>query len=170
MIKHYSYGVDHDTGFAPHVAGNLCTVCGCKRTTVEKGAKPGSWVIGVGGKGTGKPGRLIYAMKVWKTPPYRRFRKEHPGCASYLRNKDIPLDAPVLVSRHFFYFGDAAPTIPEELHRRIHRFRRTKCWPDSAVELLKRAVLSKYEPGIHGNPCNLLKKCGAKCRAKTPCK
>src|SRR5258705_13245902 len=26
--RHYVYRVDHDLGFAPHISGNLCTVCG----------------------------------------------------------------------------------------------------------------------------------------------
>jgi len=37
--KHHSYRVDHDLGFAPHVDGALCTVGGCKTTTVERWAE-----------------------------------------------------------------------------------------------------------------------------------
>src|SRR5437588_13064727 len=72
--KHYSYRVDHDLGFAPHISGRVCTVCGCKSTTVEKWATAGSWVIGIGGRGTGKPNKLIYAMQVTATPSYQELR------------------------------------------------------------------------------------------------
>ncbi len=74
--KHYSYRMDYDLGFAPHIQLGLCSVCGCKRTTVEKGATPGSWVIGIGGKGTGQP-KLIYAVKIEDTPSYDDFKRKH---------------------------------------------------------------------------------------------
>src|SRR5687767_10916373 len=64
MAKHYVYRMDHDTGFAPRVSKGTCTLCGCKTTTVEAWANPGSWIIGIGGKGTGRPDALIYALKV----------------------------------------------------------------------------------------------------------
>ena len=59
MPKHYIYRIDHDEGFAPNVDFGVCTLCGCKKTSVEKWAQEGSWVVGVGGNNTGKPNKLI---------------------------------------------------------------------------------------------------------------
>ena len=73
MPKHYVYRMDHDVGFAPRVHRRACTLCGCKTTTVEQWAEPGSWVVGIGGLGTGRPDALIYAMRVNSTPSYREF-------------------------------------------------------------------------------------------------
>jgi hypothetical protein len=67
-------------------------------TSIEKGAKAGSWVVGVGGNKTGKPNMLIYAMKVEKTPSYSEFKRSHPKQADYLADKRIQANAPVLVS------------------------------------------------------------------------
>src|SRR5438876_951546 len=78
MAKHYSYRVDHDTGFAPHVEGGLCMLCGCKKRTVERWAKAGSWVVGIGGNNTGKPDSLIYAMKVDEILTCSEFKKTRP--------------------------------------------------------------------------------------------
>jgi Nucleotide modification associated domain 2 len=60
--KNYVYRIDHDTGFAPHIAYGLCTLCGCK-ATIERNAQDGSWVIGIGRNNTGKRNLLIYAME-----------------------------------------------------------------------------------------------------------
>ena len=55
MPKHYVYRLDHDTGFAPNIEYRICTLSGCKKTTIERWAERGSWVIGIGGNNTGKP-------------------------------------------------------------------------------------------------------------------
>src|SRR2546422_2833130 len=73
MAKHYVYRMDHDTGFAPHVSENICTLCGCKTTTVEAWAEPGSWVIGIGGRGKSRPDALIYAMRGESKPTLPEF-------------------------------------------------------------------------------------------------
>ena len=62
----------------------------------------------------------------------------------------------VLLSNYFFYFGDKAPQIPEELqdicsHSRSYHFR------DITEDLLERFIVwleSKFSPGIHGDPRN----------------
>src|ERR1019366_5851888 len=131
--RHYSYRVDHDRGFAPHVARGLCTVCGCKMSTIEKWAEAGSWVVGIGGNGTGKPNAPIYAMKVEKTPSFAEFKKTHPLRASYLSSSGIPPDAPVLASTHFYYFGDQARALPAALSRIIHPTEGCKRLSDEDV-------------------------------------
>ena len=64
MAKNYVYRMHHDTGFAPNVEGRICSLCGCKVTTIEKWAREGSWIIGIGGDQTTKSDMLIYMMAV----------------------------------------------------------------------------------------------------------
>ena len=151
---HYVYRVDHDVGFAPHVRRGVCTVCGCKSTTVERWARKGSWVVGLGGVGTGRKDSLIYAMQVDDTPPYAIFKEVNPKLASYLDGVGIAADAPVLVSRKFYYFGNRSPVIPRELHHIIHPTQGCKRVTDADIALLKRLVLDKYSVGKHGTPNN----------------
>src|SRR5919198_2204296 len=95
MAKHYLYRMDHDTGFAPHVSPKICTPCGCKTTTAEAWAEPGSWVIGIGGNGTGKPNALIYALRVHANPTLAEFRHASPRHAAYLRGAGAAASAGV---------------------------------------------------------------------------
>jgi len=166
-LPHYAYRVDHDLGFAPHISKSICTVCGCKSTTVERWAKKGSWVIGFGGANTGRKDTLIYAMQVDDTPPYTLFKKTHPRLAGYLSRKDITPDAPVLVSRTFYYFGDRSPDIPCKLQHIIHPTQGCKRLSDQDIAQLKKLVLRKYSIGMHGKPNNVsakCKTCNPKCR------
>ncbi len=41
MPKNYVYRLDHDTRFAPNIDYEICTLSGCKKTTVEKWAERG---------------------------------------------------------------------------------------------------------------------------------
>lgn len=155
MVWHYLYRVDHDLGFAPHIWRGVCSVCGCKRSTIERWARKGSWVVGIGGKGTGKSNKLIYAMQVDDTPTYEQFRREHPANAAYLAGHGIPLDAPVLVARRlFYYFGDHALPLPRELAHIVHPTQGCKRLTDADIELLRTNVLDHFEPGRHGRPNN----------------
>lgn len=153
MPKHYVYRMDHDTGFAPRVARGRFTLAGCKRTTVELWARPGSWVVGIGGKGTSQPHRLIYAMRVDDNPTRRGFARAHPRAARYLCRRGLSPDAPVLLSTHFFYFGDKAPKLPPSLKN--FRIDRQGAWRlnDSDIAALQR-FLARYRPGKHGEPNN----------------
>jgi hypothetical protein len=154
VASHYSYRVDHDLGFAPHIKEGICTVCGCKKTTVERWAKTGSWVVGIGGNGTGKPNTLIYAMQVAETPSYREFKKAHPALSSYLTDHNILPDAPVLISKYFFYFGDHAPPLPAKLSHIAHPTQGCKRLTDTDIELLNKLLLTGLAPGLHGKPNN----------------
>lgn len=78
MPKNYVYKITHDTGFAPNIEYGICTLSGCKKTTIEVYAKRGSWVIGIGGNNTGKPNKLIYAMEVEDNLPYSEFKEGIP--------------------------------------------------------------------------------------------
>src|SRR3972149_8351488 len=104
--KNYVYRMDHDTGFAPNVEYGICTLSGCKKETIELWAKEGSWIIGIGGKNTGKPDKLIYAMEVEEVLKYPHFKKSHPRKSKYLQKQKAGNN--VLLSKNFYYFGDRA--------------------------------------------------------------
>ena len=127
-------------------------MCGCKTTTVERWAEVGSWIVGIGGNGTGRPGKLIYAMRVDATPTFRRFSKESPRQSAYLREHGISQNAPVLVSRHFFYFGDSAITLPKFLSHIIIDYQGCKRLDDADVEALDGLLSGRHGVGIHGRP------------------
>lgn len=166
MPKNYIYRIDHDTSFAPNIKYGICTLCGCKKTTIEKWAKKGSWVIGIGGNDTGKSNKVIYAMEVEATSSYSQFKKEYPSKSKYLKGK-CKLKAPVLISRKFYYFGENAFCVPNNLkHIIIHR-QGCKCVSDEDIAKLKKHILSKYPGyGIHGSPNNSNRKTCKKCRKK----
>lgn len=154
--NHYVYRMDHDTGFAPHVQGRLCTLCGCKSTTIELWAQPGSWVIGVGGNGTGKPNRLIYAMKVESTSTVDQLRKFSKDLVRYLDHHGIDNHARVLVSRFFYYLGDKAIQIPAKVrHSLLIERQGCKKVPDHDIALFASYLAKKYPtPGAFGVPNN----------------
>ena len=155
MPPHYSYRVDHDLGFAPHVWRNIATVCGCKTTTIERWAQTGSWIIGIGGNGTGQSNKLVYAMKVTEIPTYGAFRVAHPAAAAYLNQHSFTDDARVLVSsRDFYYFGNHALTIPAMLQHIIHPTQGCKRVSDKDIDLLMATVIGDLKPGRHGRPNN----------------
>lgn len=112
MHKNYVYRMDHDTGFAPNIQDNICTLSGCKKDTIEKWASQGSWIIGIGGKRTGKPDKLIYVMIVDERLSHSDFISKYPDRSQYLKGKQTNS---VLVSREFYYFGDKAIELPQEL-------------------------------------------------------
>lgn len=144
MSKNYVYRVDHDTGFAPNVDHSICSLSGCKKTTIEKWAEKDSWVIGIGGKNTGKPNKLIYAMKVEENLPYREFRSRYPVKSRYLSPKDAGTN--VLVSREFYYFGDQAIELPEDLKHIIIDRQSCKRVSDEDVDRLDEHLSERFDP------------------------
>jgi hypothetical protein len=146
--------MDHDVNFAPNVDYGICTLCGCKRTTIETWAERGSWVIGIGGNGTGKPNKVIYAMEVEGNLPYYQFRKRFPRKGKYLQERAHPT-ANVLFSRKFYYFGDRAVNLPHELQHMIIRGPGCKCVSDEDVTKLNNHLVAEgHSYGKRGNPNN----------------
>ncbi len=155
MPRHYIYRIDHDTGYAPRLAGRICFLCGCKNTTVEQWAEKGSWVIGLGGNGTGKPGALIYAMEVDSTPTFEEFSRQYPAETRYLHKWGTTPEAPVLLSRHFYYFGQDAPKLPTALGHLAIRSQGCKRVKDDDILKLQRFLARHYRgPGRPNNPFN----------------
>ena len=163
--KHYAYRLDHDTGFAPHVAAKVCTLCGCKSTTVEAWARPGSWVVGIGGNGTGKPDLLIYAMQVESNSTVAELRRRSPRLTGYLRRHGIKASARILMSKRFYYFGDhAIPLRSKQLQGLVIGGRGCRKVKDEDIaHLVAHLAARNYAPGIHGCPNNLQPQAPAQC-------
>jgi hypothetical protein len=154
MPKHYVYRMDHDVNFAPNVDYGVCTLCGCKKDNIETWAERGSWVVGIGGNGTGKPNKLIFAMEVEDGLPYSQFRERFTRKSRYLQGRVHPT-ANVLFSRKFYYFGDSAIDLPHELQHIIIRGRGCKRMLDEDVTMLKNHLIAAgYSFGKHGRPNN----------------
>ena len=162
--KNYVYCMDHDTGFAPNVKFGICTLTGCKqrsesgKNNIEENAEPGSWVIGIGGKGTHKPGKLIYAMKIEKNLSIKEFKKKYPGKYKETMRmaKIVKGDSGnnILISRIFYYFGNNAEDLPESLEHIIYQGRNCKCIPREDAMALDKHLSKTYRYGIHGVPNN----------------
>ena len=74
------YVMTSDSGKAPKVKDNICVLKGCKKRTIEKYAKSGDWIIGIGGIELSRicnrayDRKLIYAMKVkCENPPKSKY-------------------------------------------------------------------------------------------------
>lgn len=144
--------MDHDTGFAPHPDIELCFLTGCKKTTVEKWARDGSWVIGIGGKNTYKPDKIIYAMKVKHALTFKDFKTKYPSKRLYYRGRKPGPN--ILVSEHFVYFGDKAIDIPNGLTTMFIKTQGCKCVSDEDARKLEQHFNKKNTWGKIGNPNN----------------
>jgi hypothetical protein len=174
----YSYVVDHDNGFAPNPYYGICTLAHCKyargpRRNIVELAEVGDWIVGTGGNSrkTAGNGKLVYAMRVderlslreyYKDP---RFQKKKPRNGSYQQRKGDNLAKAkdltnrfVLISKHYFYFGDKAPQIAKRF--RLHPDHpleksgpgfRSK-FSDSFVNALTKWLQRNYRPGMLGRP------------------
>jgi hypothetical protein len=143
--------MDHDTGLAPNVEYGICSLTGCKKTTIEVWAEKCSWVIGIGGNRTGKPNKLIYAMKVKENLSYKKFRKKYPVKSKYLSPKKAGTN--VLVSREFYYFGDQAINIPIHLQHIIIDRQGCKRVSKEDISKLEKYLEKRYSYGKLGKPC-----------------
>lgn len=174
MGKHYSYRIDHDVGFAPNPDKGICTVSACKSKTVEKWISPGGWMIGIGGDGTGKPDKLLYAMEVEEKLTYEDFTRKYPKKSEYLsKNKSGPL---ILISNKFYYLGDNAIDLPEDLDHLVWDRQGcvSNCISDEDIERLEEYLHQQgfEDYGKYGEPNNKKnkesKKC-VKCSPNTKC-
>jgi len=162
MGKHYSYRIDHDVGFAPNPYNEVCTLSGCKTRkkdgtrNIENLAQKDNWIIGIGGNNTGKPDKLIYAMKVKENISYDEFFKKYPEKSKYLSRKKA--GERVLVSKDFYYLGDKAINLPDRLSHLITNTQgyKTKSISDEDIKLLEKHLHNKGFEGYgkYGEPNN----------------
>jgi hypothetical protein len=174
----FSYVVEHDTGEAPNPYFGFCTLCLCKyrnspkkpRNIVEL-AEEGDWVIGTGGANLRKSagnGKLVYAMRVEKkitlekyygTRTYARKRPSPNGSFAHQRGDNEPpknsferKERFVLISWHFYYFGEDAKTIPlskrTQVEKRGPGFRYLN---EGCARWFERWI-KRFKRGKHGEP------------------
>ncbi|MBN1763539.1 MAG: hypothetical protein JW878_10800 [Methanomicrobia archaeon] len=142
----------------PNTNFGICSLTGCKNSksgkkrNVEELAEPGSWVIGIGGKGTNRPDKLIYAMEVESNLSLDQFREKYPGKSEYLKSHTPGSN--VLVSRKFYYFGENAIDVPNELNHIIKRIEGFWYISDEDIKRLKNHLSKEYNYGVHGNTNN----------------
>lgn len=156
MVKNYSYVIASDRGYAPHATQSLCILCGCKTKTIEKWAQVGSWIIGTGGVNTKRHKALLCAMRVDEAISFAEFKRKYPQQEKSLScevGDPRQNDSRLLLSHHFYYFGDQAPSFPPALAH-IVSGRGCRLVKDDDIQFLRKYVLSDYALGRHGNPCN----------------
>ncbi len=184
MARLFSCVVEHDTGHAPNPYFGVCTLCLCKfrksagkRRNIVELADKGDWIVGTGGANRNRSagnGRLVYAMRVdeklTRGEYFRdlRFRKKKPVTNGSYQQQQGDNKPPsngfernqqfVLISRHFYYWGRKAVTIPKRF--REHPIRplekkgpgfRSKFSPDF-VEAFVKWIRTK-STGNNGEPC-----------------
>jgi len=176
----YSYVVEHDTGHAPNPYFGVCTLCRCKfrdgprkpKNIVEL-AEKGDWIVGTGGanglKSAGH-GHLVYAMRVdqklsreeyFKAPRFRRKMPSMTGTFAQTRGDNLPpagefekRDQYALISRHFYYFGANAISLPakfSQLEKKGPGFKRR--FDPAFISSLIGWLETNHKPGKHGEPC-----------------
>ncbi len=176
----FSYVLNSDTGFAPNPEGSFCTLATCK-PKIRKLADVGDWVVGTCPTGRGAK-RITYLMRVNETLTFEkyygdsRFKNKLPksdndgdniyapgnGSLVQLNNRhhtrenyirDTSVDR-VLISSLFWYFGEAAPELPEVLVSQIVKsgrgHRRIK--DQQIIAHLVSWLSSNYRIGKHGAP------------------
>jgi fructose-specific component phosphotransferase system IIB-like protein len=178
-IRFFSYVVEHDTGEAPNPYFGFCTLCLCKyrkspkekRRNIVELANEGDWVIGTGGANPRRSagnGKLVYAMRVDRKITLERYHANHAyahkkpspyGSFAQQRGDNMPPknsfernERFVLISWHFYYFGDNAKSIPVTKRRDVEkrgvgfRYLSEECagWFERWVKRFRR--------GKHGEP------------------
>lgn len=78
------YVVARDFGFAPNPFHGVCTLATCK-PRIRRTAKPGDWVVGMGGRELKATGRCIYFMKITGTMSF----EEYWGSAKFKCKKPV---------------------------------------------------------------------------------
>ena len=168
-MRLFSYIVAHDSGFAPCVTANMCTLACCK-PKIRKNAHEGDWVLGTTPKKHG-PCRLVYLMRVdsaLKFADYYRDRrlrrradniyyplsdgryeqKQNPWHKHAHKKKDTSLDR-VLLSREFVYLGGKAVDIPPTYKTFVHTRQGHRVFGKRPLELEKIVSFRKwaFSPG-----------------------
>lgn len=175
----FRYVVRQDRGGSPNPFGGWCSLAVCK-PAVRRTAHVGDWIIGLR---SGANDEVVYAMRVdevmtlgeyWRDLRFRSKRPGHcrppdnfyrPGrCGTFVQVEN-DLHGPrqalrdtsgrhVLVSWHFWYFGDQSPQLPTELVHLVHSGQGHALHINrrpTDVRVMKR-WLAAWEDGIHGVP------------------
>ncbi len=179
-MKLYSYVVEHDNGFAPNPYFNVCSLAHCKfgkkRKNIVEMANVDDWIIGTGGsssRSAGK-GKLVYAMRVDEKLSLKeyykdkRFNSKKPNNSSFENSRGDnkskfknDIQRFVLLSSHYYYFGNKAVKIPTRF-RNHKTCALEKKGPGYKSSFDEKYILNfvfwlekNYSIGIIGVPCNL---------------
>lgn len=179
-----SYIVRTDSGFAPNPFGGVCTLACCK-PRLRLSANIGDWVIGT--TPAPRTACLTYAMRVTRSltfdlyfddPAYasKKPGPTNPHGDNIYRDtgngllEQVPNSAHdarhfrgdtsanrVLISDQFWYFGKAAPLLPERFSPLVHSTQgHKKLRPtDQRYEMGEDFVIwlgSEHEPGLLDEP------------------
>jgi hypothetical protein len=179
-IRLFSYVVEHDTGEAPNPYFGFCTLCRCKhrnspktkRGNIVELAEEGDWVIGTGGANRQRSaghGKLVYAMRVdkkltledyyasrtyacKKPSPNRNFAQQR-GDNEAPKNSFERKERFVLISWHFYYFGDHAKTIPVSRRSQVEKRGPGFRYLDEGSARWFEKWIKRFKRGKHGEPC-----------------
>ena len=187
-MKMMSYIIKDDYGFAPNPYGGFLTLATCK-PVIRSSASVGDILVATGSSAGDYENRLIYAAKVsrvidmneyFDNPMYQVkkpsdenkngdniYREENGNWIQLhnnLHNKDDmdhDLESTnVLICDDFWYFGDKAPLLPENLLGIVKKGRGHKNIDDGALISSFLDWLKAYEKGIIGNPIGSTDKTG----------
>lgn len=167
MPKLFSYVVDHDYGYAPNPYDGYCTLAQCmygkNSKNITDKAEPGDWVVGTGGvkEVSAGHGKIIYVMRLdekislasYYLDP--RFKGRSDNLSRDRKNKNRN----VLISKHFYYFGNNAieiSKIPREFLKHPLEKKGPRYRADFDPRFIKQFTswLEKnYRIGMHGSPC-----------------
>jgi hypothetical protein len=107
----------------------------------------------MGGKKTGRPDKLIYAMEVEYNLSYSEFKAKYPD-----KTEDLPQEpgTNVLLSTKFYYFGDEAIDIPKGLRHIVIDRQGCKRASDETINALKKHLAAEgyCRYGKFGKPNN----------------
>lgn len=159
--------IDHDLGVAPNPYGGYCTLAHCmfktERRNIIEMARIGDWIAGTGGLSplTAGHGKLIYAMRVGEKMTLRDYasdrrfqrRADNDPRYAHVTNRFV------LISRHYYYFGQRAidisliPTthLNHRFEKRGPRYRRD--FSEAFIADFAHWLQSHYAIGMHGPPC-----------------
>jgi hypothetical protein len=172
----YSYVVEHDRGHAPNPGYGYCTLAHCKyqhskrRRNLVEMAIEDNWIVGTGGSNPLKSagnGKLIYLMQVTEKLPLeeywrdKRFREKRPVPDQKFPGDNIKAKIGkgrfVLISDHFWYFGENAPMLPPALAKKIEKrgpnYRSRSIEPEAVQQLIDWVSKRFPKPGVYGDPC-----------------
>jgi hypothetical protein len=181
-----TYVITHDYGFAPNPFGGVLSLACCK-PQIRRTARIGDWVLGT--LPTSKGANLLsFAAKVGEALDFTTYYERYPlkrsgtgdahyGDAIYFRGPDgafrwqknifhpetelghdTSVDR-VLVCPTFWYFGDRAVSLPDELYDQFVKRGPGHRNSDSqqALDALE-SFLSGYPQGLLGAPRPIVKK------------
>ena len=172
MNSIFKYVITHDEGTAPCVDNGLLSLCICK-PKIRRVAVPGDWVIATGSKvRVSKIPKIVFAAKITKKISMETYALEdnkrsdsiyefdgfsliHNGSPIHRNEKAQAVDKSgrnCLLSQKFWYFGQNAIELPNDLYSLYHYGRGHGKINDTKMLGLLENYLSTISSGVLGKP------------------